>query len=115
MDQNFMPYSTPFSLYLKAKPDIYSVSRINTLPTIATAISVVTALVAGITADRLHNYWIPSVLTSLPVLIGMVLLTVYNIGEHGRVAAFILTGFEGGSYYTLRGYDHTIRAQANTS
>lgn len=115
MDQNFMPYSTPFSLYLKAKPDIYSVSRVNTLPTIATAISVVAALVAGIIADRLHNYWIPSVVTSIPVLIGMILLTVYNIGEHGRVAAFILTGFEGGSYYSLQSYNHTIRAQANTT
>ncbi|KAJ5385920.1 hypothetical protein N7509_008461 [Penicillium cosmopolitanum] len=95
MDQNFMPYSTPFSLYLKARPDIYSISRINTLPTIATALSVVAALAAGITADRLRNFWIPSVLTSIPVLIGLILLVVYNVGETGRVAAFIITGFEG--------------------
>ncbi|CAG8242018.1 unnamed protein product [Penicillium salamii] len=95
MDQSFTPYSTPFSLYLKAKPDIYSVSRVNTLPTIATAISVVAALVAGITADRLHNFWIPSVVTSIPVLIGLVLLVVYNVGETGRLVGFIITGFEG--------------------
>lgn len=100
MDQNFMPYSTPFSLYLKAKPDIYSISRINTLPTIATALSVVAALVAGITADRLRNFWIPSVITSIPVLIGLILLVVYDIGEYGRVAAFIITGFEGGMYFS---------------
>lgn len=99
MDQNFMPYSTPFSLYLKAKPDVYSVSRVNTLPTIATAISVVAALVAGVTADRLRNFWIPSVVTSIPVLIGVILLVVYNVGENGRVAAFIIIGFEGGMYY----------------
>lgn len=96
MDQSFMPYSTPFSLYLKAKPDIYTVLQINTLPTIATAISVVAALGAGIVADRLHNFWLPSVLTSIPVLIGVVLLVVYDIGESGRLAAFIITGFEGG-------------------
>ncbi|KAJ5510740.1 hypothetical protein LT330_005567 [Penicillium expansum] len=95
MDQNFTPYSTPFSLYLKAKPDIYSVSRVNTLPTIATALSVVAALVAGVTADRLRNFWIPSVVTSIPVLIGVILLVVYNVGETGRLFGFILTGFEG--------------------
>jgi ACS family pantothenate transporter-like MFS transporter len=96
MDQNFTPYSTPFSLYLKAKPEIYSISRVNTLPTIATAISVVAALIAGITADRLHNFWIPSVVTSIPVLIGVILLVVYNVGETGRLVGFIITGFEGG-------------------
>lgn len=98
MDQNFTPYSTPFSLYLKAKPDIYSVSRVNTLPTIATALSVVAALVAGVTADRLRNFWIPSVVTSIPVLIGVILLVVYNVGETGRLFGFILTGFEGGTW-----------------
>ena len=96
MDQNFTPYSTPFSLYLKAKPDLYSVSRVNTLPTIATAISVVSALVAGVAADRLRNFWIPSITTSIPVLIGIILLVIYNIGENGRLAGFMLTGFEGG-------------------
>lgn len=98
MDQNFTPYSTPFSLYLKAKPEIYSVSRVNTLPTIATALSVVAALVAGVTADRLRNFWIPSVATSIPVLIGVILLVVYNVGETGRLVGFILTGFEGGMW-----------------
>ncbi|OQE09628.1 hypothetical protein PENVUL_c006G05824 [Penicillium vulpinum] len=95
MDQNFTPYSTPFSLYLKAKPEIYSVSRVNTLPTIATALSVVAALVAGVTADRLRNFWIPSVVTSIPVLVGVILLVAYNVGETGRLVGFILTGFEG--------------------
>lgn len=99
MDQNFTPYSTPFSLYLKAKPDQYSVSRVNTLPTIATAISVVAALVAGVTADRLHNFWIPSVATSVPVLIGIILLVIYDVGESGRLAGFMLTGFEGGRFF----------------
>ncbi|KAH8700473.1 putative allantoate permease [Talaromyces proteolyticus] len=95
MDQNFMPYSTPFSLYLKAKPEIYSVSHVNTLPTIATALSVVAALVAGVAADRLRNFWVPSVVTSVPVLIGVALLVAYDVGEAGRLAAFIITGFEG--------------------
>lgn len=102
MDQNFTPYSTPFSLYLKAKPDIYSVSRVNTLPTIATALSVVAALLAGVTADRLRNFWIPSVATSIPVLVGVILLVVYNVGETGRLVGFILTGFEGGMWIPIQ-------------
>lgn len=77
---------------------MYSVSRVNTLPTIATALSVVAALVAGVTADRLRNFWIPSVATSIPVLIGVILLVVYNVGETGRLVGFILTGFEGGTW-----------------
>lgn len=98
MDQNFTPFSTPFSLYLKSKSNIYSVTRINTFPTIATAISVVAAVTAGIVADRRRNWWLPSVVVSIPVLIGVVLLVIYDVGESGRLAGFIITGFEGGTF-----------------
>ncbi|EKG13048.1 Major facilitator superfamily [Macrophomina phaseolina MS6] len=97
MDQNFQPYSTPFSLYLKAKsPEIYSVSRVNTLPTIATAVSVVSALIFGTLADKLGGrFWIPSFIVSIPVLVGVALLVAWDISEPGRLAAFIIVGFEG--------------------
>ncbi|KAE8161471.1 major facilitator superfamily domain-containing protein [Aspergillus tamarii] len=95
VDQNFLASSTPFSLYLKAKPDIYSVTRINTLPTIATAVSIVAALIAGTVADKKRNFWLPSIITTIPVLLGLVLLVVWNVGEAGRLAGFILTGAEG--------------------
>lgn len=52
LDQNIMPSGQPFSLYLKAKSHLYTVTQINTLPTIGTAISVVAAVTAGIYADR---------------------------------------------------------------
>lgn len=99
MDQNFAPSGTPFSLYLKSKSNIYSVTRINTLPTIATAISVVTAITAGIVADRKRNWWLPSVVVTIPVLVGVILLVVYDVGESGRLAGFIITGFEGGKLF----------------
>ncbi|BCR88521.1 uncharacterized protein ACHE_41085A [Aspergillus chevalieri] len=95
IDQNFLPSSTPFSLYLKAKPNIYSVSRINTLPTIATAFSIVTALIAGVVVDRAANFWAPCVVATMPVLVGLILLVVWDVGEGGRLAGFILTGSEG--------------------
>ncbi|KAF2497305.1 putative allantoate permease [Lophium mytilinum] len=95
MDQNFLPSAQPFSLYLKAKSHIYSVVRINTLPTIATAVSVVAAITCGIVADRTGRFWVPAYLVTLPVIVGTALLVAWDVGESGRLAGFILTGFEG--------------------
>lgn len=97
MDQNGLASGTPFSLYLKAKSHIYSVTQINTLPTVSTAISVVCAIAAGIFADRTGKFWIPSVLATIPVLIGALLLVAWNVGESGRLAAFMIIGTDGGT------------------
>ncbi|KAL2279672.1 hypothetical protein FJTKL_13221 [Diaporthe vaccinii] len=56
MDQNLAPSGTPFSLSLKAKSNIYSIVQVNTLPTIATAISVVVAFSAGLISGY-HPMW----------------------------------------------------------
>jgi ACS family pantothenate transporter-like MFS transporter len=96
MDQNFAPYSTPFSLYLKVNSEKYSIVRINTLPTIATAISIVSAVASGLFADKTGRFWIPTVAVTVPVLIGISLLVAWDVGENGRLAAFMLCGFEGG-------------------
>ncbi|KAK2045632.1 MFS general substrate transporter [Colletotrichum somersetense] len=50
--RNLQPGGSPFSLYLKAFPETYSVTRINTLPTVTTTISIVSALAAGALVDR---------------------------------------------------------------
>ncbi|KAI1207759.1 putative pantothenate transporter [Annulohypoxylon truncatum] len=94
MDQNFLPGSTPFSLYLKAKSNIYSVVQVNTIPTIVTAVSIVVALFCGVIADRTGRFWTPAVVVTFPVLVGMILLVAWDVGESGRLAGFILTGFE---------------------
>ena len=96
MDQNFLPGGQPFSLYLKAKSNIYSVVQINTIPTIVTAVSVVIAVAAGIIADKTECFWIPSYLVTLPLIVGTALLVAWDVGESGRLAGFILTGFVGG-------------------
>lgn len=100
MDQNFAPSGTPFSLYLKAKSDIYSIVQINTLPTIATAISVVAAFSAGLVADKTGRFWLPSYVVTIPLLIGVSLLVAWDVGEAGRLAGFMLTGFVGGEFPT---------------
>lgn len=96
MDQNFAPSGTPFSLYLKAKSQIYSIVQINTLPTIATAISVIVAFSAGMIADKTGRFWLPSYVVTIPLLIGVSLLVAWDVGEAGRLAGFMLTGFVGG-------------------
>lgn len=99
MDQNFLPGAQPFSLYLKAKDDLYSIVQINTLPTITTAISIVAAFFCGIIADQTGRFWLPSVVITIPVLVGVSLLVAWDVGESGRLAGFMLTGFEGGKLY----------------
>jgi ACS family pantothenate transporter-like MFS transporter len=96
MDQNFAPQGTPFSLYLKAHSDLYSVVRINTLPTIATAVGVVTALTCGVVADKTGRFWVPSVAVTLPVIAALGILVAWDVGEKTRVAGYIMTGFESG-------------------
>lgn len=102
-DLNFAVGGQPFSLYLKAySPKVYSVVQVNTLPTIVSAISIVAAFIAGITADRLGRFWVPAFVTSIPVLVGMILLNVWNVGEKGRLAAFMLQGFIARKYTLFR-------------
>ncbi|KAK7419040.1 hypothetical protein QQX98_003542 [Neonectria punicea] len=94
LDLNVQPGGQPFSLYLRANsPDIYSIVQVNTLPTATSAISIVAALAAGVAADRLGRFWVPAVITTVPVLVGMILLNVWHVGEKGRLAAFMLQGF----------------------
>ncbi|KAK7420703.1 hypothetical protein QQZ08_010284 [Neonectria magnoliae] len=94
LDLNILPGGQPFSLYLRANsPDTYSIVQVNTLPTVTSAISVVAALAAGVAADRLGRFWVPAVITTVPVLVGMILLNVWHVGEGGRLAAFMLQGF----------------------
>ncbi|KAJ3956532.1 hypothetical protein N0V92_006904 [Colletotrichum tropicale] len=93
-DMNFVPGGQPFSLYLRANsPELYSIVQVNTLPTITSAIMIVAALIAGVAADRLGEFWIPSFVTTIPVFVGMILLNVWKVGESGRLAAFMLQGF----------------------
>lgn len=94
-NQNNQIPGTPFSLYLKANSQIYSITEINTLPTIATAVSVVTAFVTCAIADKIGRFWPLLIFVSIPTILSHALLVAWNIGETGRVAAFTISGFEG--------------------
>lgn len=94
-NQNNQIPGAPFSLYLKANSDSYSITQINTLPTVATAISIVTAFVTCSIADRIGRFWPLLLAVSAPTIIAHALLVAWNIGETGRIAAFTISGFEG--------------------
>ena len=94
-NQNNQIPGAPFNLYLKANEHIYSITRINTLPTIATAISIVTAFTTCAIADRIGRFWPMLLAVSVPIVIAHALLVAWDIGETGRVAAFTISGFEG--------------------
>ncbi|CAG9946571.1 unnamed protein product [Clonostachys rosea f. rosea IK726] len=97
-NQNNQVSGTPFSLYLKGNSDIYSIMQINTLPTVATAISIITAFVTCTIADRIEKFW-PMLLTvTIPVVVSHALLVAWNVGESGRLAAFMISGVEGGLF-----------------
>lgn len=73
--------------------------QINTIPTIVTAVSIVVAFFSGGVADRTGRFWVPAIAVTFPVLVGMILLVVWEVGESGRLAGFILTGFEAGTLW----------------
>lgn len=94
-NQNSQVSGSPFSLYLKANSDIYSITQINTLPTIATALSIVTAFTTCAIADRIGRFWPLLLAVTVPTLISHAMLVAWHIGETARVAAFTINGFEG--------------------
>jgi ACS family pantothenate transporter-like MFS transporter len=59
---------------LKANEAIYSITRINTLPTMATAISIVTAFVTCSIADRIGRFWPLLLIVSIPTVVSHALL-----------------------------------------
>ncbi|KAH7130537.1 pantothenate transporter liz1 [Dendryphion nanum] len=110
MNQNLLPGGQPFSLYLKANSKLYSIVRINTLPTIVTAISVVMAFIAGSIADKTGRFWLPSYAVTFPCVVSIALLVAWNVGESGRLAGFFLNGFEGAMAPLTMGWATVVMA-----
>lgn len=70
--------------------------QINTLPTAGSAVSVIVAIITGTIADKTGNFWVPSLVVTVPVVIGSALLVAWDVGEGGRLAAFIISCTNGG-------------------
>ncbi|KAK9447981.1 major facilitator superfamily domain-containing protein [Limtongia smithiae] len=90
-DQNQYFTTTPFTLYLKAR-EFYSVPQINNYPTINKAVSIVITVFGCYYADKTGDRFSPSIITTLLNLLSAALLCGYDIGESGRLFAFMIGG-----------------------
>ncbi|KAL7782365.1 major facilitator superfamily domain-containing protein [Trichoderma afarasin] len=102
-----------FQLWLKKEG--YSVTQINTYPTITTAITVVTTLIYAWTSDTIFRgeRWPPIVFAGIINIITNVSLTVWNIPIGWKWACFFLAGFGGGISGLTFAWAHEICTDDN--
>ncbi|EGR44881.1 uncharacterized protein TRIREDRAFT_69563 [Trichoderma reesei QM6a] len=102
-----------FSLWLKQQG--YSVTDINTHPTITIAITVITTLAYAWTSDSIFRgeRWPPIVFAGIISIIVNVSLTVWNIPLGWKWACFFLAGFGGGVSGLTFAWAHEICSDDN--
>ncbi|KAH0524160.1 hypothetical protein TsFJ059_009063 [Trichoderma semiorbis] len=102
-----------FQLWLKKEG--YSVTQINTYPTITTAITVVTTLIYAWTSDTIFRgeRWPPIVFAGIINIITNVSLTIWNIPIGWKWACFFLAGFGGGISGLTFAWAHEICTDDN--
>ncbi|KAL7940775.1 major facilitator superfamily domain-containing protein [Trichoderma barbatum] len=102
-----------FQLWLKKEG--YSITQINTYPTITTAITVVTTLIYAWTSDTIFRgeRWPPIVFAGIISIITNVSLTVWNIPVGWKWACFFLAGFGGGISGLTFAWAHEICTEDN--
>lgn len=102
-----------FQIWLKEQG--YSVTEINTYPTITNAITVVTTLIYAWTSDTIFRgaRWPPIVFAGAINIIVYVSLTVWNIPIGWKWACFFLAGFGGGISGLTFAWAHEICADDN--
>ncbi|KAL6883190.1 major facilitator superfamily domain-containing protein [Trichoderma longibrachiatum] len=102
-----------FSLWLKQQG--YSVTDINTYPTITIAITVITTLLYAWTSDSVFKgeRWPPIVFAGIVSIIVNVSLTVWDIPIGWKWACFFLAGFGGGVSGLTFAWAHEICSDDN--
>ncbi|UKZ72320.1 uncharacterized protein TrAtP1_013263 [Trichoderma atroviride] len=102
-----------FSLWLKKEG--YSITQINTYPTITTAITVVTTLAYAWTSDTIFRgeRWPPIVFSGIMNIVVYVSLTIWNIPIGWKWACFFLAGFSGGISGLTFAWAHEICTDDN--
>lgn len=102
-----------FQLWLKAQG--YSVTEINTYPTITSAITVVTTLIYAWSSDTIFKgeRWPPIVFSGCINIIVYTSLTVWNIPVGWKWTSFFLAGFGGGISGLTFAWAHEICASSN--
>ncbi|KAL1880767.1 hypothetical protein VTK73DRAFT_5152 [Phialemonium thermophilum] len=102
-----------FQLWLKSKG--YSITAINTIPTISAAITVVTTLIYAWSSDSVFRgaRWPPIVFSGLVNIVVYTSLAVWNIPDGWKWACFLLAGFGGGISGLTFAWAHEICGDDN--
>ncbi|KAK9472094.1 major facilitator superfamily domain-containing protein [Dipodascopsis tothii] len=112
------PSGTPFTLWLDSKPN-YSVAMINNLSTITSAVSIVSYLLSGFYSDWRQNRWETMLYSGVLLLVGNVMLLVWDISDAGKFFAFIALGFANGPTnlvipWLAETYAHDLEARSTS-
>lgn len=120
-DQAVVVFTGPFSLFLKAHKDTYSISQINNIPTTQAALAIISALIGGYWADSSGKMWLPAAvimsvtygifairqsiitLTSTS-LFGSLCLAIWEIPLALKMFSYIVAGMNGGLNPMLFGW-----------
>ncbi|KAK9458404.1 pantothenate transporter [Dipodascopsis uninucleata] len=92
---------TPFTLFLKAQPDKYSIPRVNDLGTVTSAISIPAAFISAYYSDLRGNRWEMQVLGGILMLFGNICLTIWDVPYGLKFFSFIALGIAHGFSPTL--------------
>lgn len=94
-NQSMITNGSPFSLYLKANDDIYTISQINNYPTGQSALSIVAALVGCYWADATGKHWLPSICICVCMSFGSICMAIWNIPVGLKFFSFYIAGLGG--------------------
>ncbi|KAK7203842.1 major facilitator superfamily domain-containing protein [Myxozyma melibiosi] len=120
------PYgsSTPFLLWLDdlLNPDgsrKYSDADVNNLSTVTSAVSIGSALITAVYSDWRRSRWDMMLLAGMLMLVGNVLLLVWDLSESTLFAAFMLLGISNGPgnlvvVWAAETFAHDLEARAIT-
>lgn len=102
-----------FQLWLKSKG--YSISHVNTYPTITNAVGVIMTLVYAWTSDTIFKgeRWQPIVFSGMLSIVVYSSLAAWNISDGWKWACFILVGFGGGISGLTFAWAHEICGDDN--
>ncbi|KAK9447737.1 major facilitator superfamily domain-containing protein [Limtongia smithiae] len=114
------PYgsSTPFLLWLDDL-GTYSDGAVNNLSTVTSAVSIVSALLSAVYSDWRRNRWEMMLLAGVLMLVGNVMLLVWNMSKPALFAAFMLLGISNGPgnlviVWAAETFAHDLEARAIT-
>ncbi|KAK9455019.1 major facilitator superfamily domain-containing protein [Dipodascopsis uninucleata] len=115
------PYGsgTPFSLWLQDVKYPTNVTAVDNVSTATYGISIVSALICAVYSDWRSNRWEMMLFAGILMIVGNVMLLVYDIPENAIFAAYMLLGISNGPAnlvvaWAAETFAHDVEARAIT-